>query len=102
MQPSSTEGAWWLGSALASWARFPISEDSQMLQVLQVAGRVQGKVQDMKLRRTSGSEASSAPTLSFQPSCREVTRMHQITMIVQVNRTGCLSWQERSVAMGSK
>lgn len=93
MQPSSTEGAWWLGSALASWARFPISEEhSEITQVLQVAGRVQGKVQDMKHWRTSGSEASSAPTLSFQPSRWEVTRMHQITMIVQVNRTGCLSW----------
>lgn len=69
MQPSSTEGAWWLGSALASWVRFPISEEhSEIMQVLQVAGRVQGKVQDMKLWRTSGSEASSAPTLSFQPS----------------------------------
>lgn len=86
-------GAWLLGSALTPWARFPISEeDSQILQVLQVAGRVQGKVQDMKLWRTSGSELSSAPTLSFQPSCWEVTGLHQIMMIVQVNRAGCLSW----------
>lgn len=56
MRPSSIEGAWWLGSALASRARFPISEDSQMLQVLQVAGRVQGEgpgheaLEDIRLR----------------------------------------------------
>lgn len=44
MQPSSAEGAWRLGSALTSQARFPISEeDSKILQVLQVAGRVQGR-----------------------------------------------------------
>lgn len=63
-----------------------------MLQVLQVAGQVQGKVQDKTLLRKSDSEAGSALTLSSHPCVLGGDRKAPNCSEFAGEQTGYLSW----------